>query len=156
MFVCTLCPCLTSFPEWNWDANYSTTKFPLARHITCTRNLIPLRKQDTAIFSELWKEIHFYLTCCRYAIWMNWQSEFVCLLFVVVVVVVFYRAVLPDLSDSRRIGPKINPPKFFPWRINVRIGKCLCLVYLSYHRLNCTFSHLTVWTARPALYACGT
>ena len=35
-------------------------------------------------------------------------------------------------------------------------SKCLWLVYSSYHPLNFTFSHLTVWTARPALYSCGT
>ena len=35
-------------------------------------------------------------------------------------------------------------------------SKCLCLVYLWYCLLNFTFSHLTVWTVRPALYACGT
>ena len=34
LFVCTLCPCLTSFPQWNWDMQ-TTTKFPLARNVTC-------------------------------------------------------------------------------------------------------------------------
>ena len=33
LFVCTLCPCLTSFPQWNWDMQ-TTTKFPLARQVT--------------------------------------------------------------------------------------------------------------------------
>ena len=71
---------------------------------------------------------------------------------------------IPD-ETKKILGPKINPPNFqalispspeiFPWRINVRISKCLWLVYSSYHPLNFTFSHLTVWTARPALYACG-
>ena len=32
-------------------------------------------------------------------------------------------------------------------------NKCLWLVYSSYHLLNFTFSHLTVWTARPTLRA---
>ena len=32
-------------------------------------------------------------------------------------------------------------------------SKCLWLVYSSYHLLNFTFSHLTVWTARPTLRA---
>ena len=69
-------------------------------------------------------------------------------------------------QTKKILGPKIKPPNFqalisprpeiFPWRIIVRISKCLWLVYLSYHPLNFTFSHLTVWTARPALYACGT
>ena len=64
---------------------------------------------------------------------------------------------IPD-ETKNILGPKINPPNFqalispspeiFPWRINVRISKCLWLVYLSYHPLNFTFSHLTVWTAR--------
>ena len=130
--------------------NYSATKFPLARHVRRATwkgllNLIALRKHDKATFSELWKKIHFYLTCCRYAICMNRQSEFFS----------FYRAVLPHLSDSRRnqkiLGPNIHPPNFqalispspeiFPWRINVRISKCLWLVYSSYHPLNFTFSH---------------
>ena len=72
---------------------------------------------------------------------------------------------IPD-ETKKILGPKITPPNFqaqsssspeiFPWRINVRISKCLWLVYSSYHPLNFTFSHLTVWTARPALYACGT
>ena len=34
--------------------------------------------------------------------------------------------------------------------------ECLWLVYLWYHLLNFTFSHLTVWTVLPVLYACGT
>ena len=35
-------------------------------------------------------------------------------------------------------------------------SKCLCFFYPSYHLLNLPFSHLTVWTERPALYARGT
>ena len=34
LFVCTLCPCLTSFPQRNWDMQ-TTTKFPPARHVMC-------------------------------------------------------------------------------------------------------------------------
>ena len=79
----------------------------------------------------------------------------------------FYRAVLPDLSDSRRnqknlrtenkapnFQALISPsPEIFRWRIKwygtpKKKSKCLWLVYLSYHPLNFTFSHLTVWTAR--------
>ena len=33
MFGCTLCPCLTSFSQWNWDMQ-TTTNFSLARHFT--------------------------------------------------------------------------------------------------------------------------
>ena len=135
----------------------STCHVPRERAVL---DLIALRKHDTATFSELWKKIHFYLTCCRYAIWMNLQYEFFFF------TVQFYQTCqIPD-ETKKILGPKITPPNFqaqsssspeiFPWRINVRISKCLWLVYSSYHPLNFTFSHLTVWTARPALYACGT
>ena len=88
------------------------------------------------------------------------------LIFFFFITVQFYQTCqIPD-ETKKILGPKISPPdfqalispspEFFPWRINVRISKCLWLVYLSYHPLNFTFSHLTVWTARPALYACGT
>ena len=90
---------------------------------------------------------------------MNRQSDFF-------FTVQFYQTCrIPD-ETTKILGPKINHPNFqalislspemFLWRINVRVSKRLWLVYWSYRPLNFTFCHLTVWTARPALYACGT
>ena len=130
-----------------------------------TWNLIALRKHDTAIFSELWKLKKKSISILDVVdMPFEWTDNLKVFFFFITVQ--FYQTCqIPD-ETKKILGPKINPPNFqalispspeiFPWRINVRISKCLWLVYLSYHPLNFTFSHLTVWTARPALYACGT
>ena len=152
MFVCTLCPCLTSFPTMKLrHANYNEIPACSTCHVPRERavpHLIALRKHDRPRHSDFFgvvkKKIHFYFTCCRYAIWMNRQSEFV--LFCFFFIVQFYQTCrIPD-ETKKNLGPKISPqnfqalistsPEIFPWRINVRISKCLWLVCLSYHRLN--------------------
>ena len=174
--ICSFVPCVllwlhshneteTCKLQYNEIPACSTCHVPRERAVP---HLIALRKHDRPRHSDFFgvvkKKIHFYFTCCRYAIWMNRQSEFV--LFCFFFIVQFYQTCrIPD-ETKKNLGPKISPqnfqalistsPEIFPWRINVRISKCLWLVYLSYHPLNFTFSHLTVWTARPALYACGT
>ena len=117
-------------------------------------DLIGLRKPHTAIFSELWNSILHVVDMP-----FEWTDNPNFFFFTVQ----FYQTCrIPD-ETKKILGPKISPPKIqalispspeiFPWRINVRISKCLWLVYLSYHPLNFTFFRLTDWTARPALYA---
>ena len=66
-----------------------------------------LRKHDTAIFSELWKKIHFNLTCCRYAIWMTDNLNFFFFFFTVQ----FYQTCrIPD-ETKKILGPKIKVHK---------------------------------------------
>ena len=50
LFVCTLCPCLTSFPQWNWYANNNEISARSTCHVSRERavlGLIALRKHDT-------------------------------------------------------------------------------------------------------------
>ena len=144
-------------------ANYSTTKGLLARHVTCH------------VKGPFKTWLRYVNTTKRF--FQSCEKKFISNLHVVdmplneptIWIFFFYRAVLPDLSDSRRnqknlrteskapnFQALISPsPEIFRWRIKwygtpKKKSKCLWLVYLSYHPLNFTFSHLTVWTARPA------
>ena len=146
-------------------ANYHEIPARSSCHVPRERavlDLIALRKPDTAIFSELWKKksipiLHVVDMLFHWTDNLNFFSFFT---------VQFYQTCRLSDETKKILGPKINPPNFqalispireiFPRRINVRISKCLWLVYSSYHPLKFTFSHLTVWTARPALYACDT
>ena len=131
LFVCTLCPCLTSFPQWNWDMQSTVQRNSRSLDMsraTCHRavlDLIALRKHDKAIFSELWrkKKIDFALTCCRYAIeWTDNLNYY----FIFFTVQFHLTCLIPD-ETKKILGPKINRPHFqalisrspeiFPWRI---------------------------------------
>ena len=123
LFVCTLCPCLTSFPQWNWDMQ--TTVQRNSRSLDMSRatwNLIALRKHDTAIFSELWKKSISILHVVDMP--FEWTDN---LNFLFFFTVQFYQTCrIPD-ETKNILGPKINPPNFpalispspeiFPWRI---------------------------------------
>ena len=54
LFVCTLCPCLTSFSQWNY--NEIPAFFCHMSRGRAVLDLIASRKHDTAIISELWKK----------------------------------------------------------------------------------------------------
>ena len=72
--VCTLCPCLTSFPWWNWDMHANNNEIPARStcHVSRERavlGLIALRKHDTQHFFLICvKKFHLKPTCYRYAI----------------------------------------------------------------------------------------
>ena len=55
LFVCTLCPCLTSFLQWNWDKpqqNSRSLDMPRAVHERAVLDSIASRKHDTVIISD--------------------------------------------------------------------------------------------------------
>ena len=121
LFVCTVCPCLTSFFTMNYNEIPACSTCHVSRESAVILDLIALRNSTRRLFLSCEKSRFLtYMLYIRH--WMNRQSEFFFFL-----PCSFTRLVGFLTKPKKILGPKINPPNFqalispspeiFPWRI---------------------------------------